>query len=282
MLRHIPLSSLYLGLEDLFGKRRQSLVSFANGAANEKLLVAQRDRIKALPPELLGRPLVDELSNTDARHDGVGAAIWFTVEAYERHPDTTPDLLAAGRKIRAAFITGLDELKATYEVEAEAAKRRRTSLVDLKAELTMFPVAGGLTVLEWATQFVDAGEQLSTLLSKRADAKARKLAGEIRARTVGLLNRVRAALLDEMSNDPALPATLEQDVFGYLDDMEEKAAEAYAEEKKAAPAKAAAKAARAVERTEKAVTEAQGKADKAKAKAAAPAKPAKKKAPTTP
>jgi hypothetical protein len=187
-------------------------------------------------------------------------------------------MLAAGKKIRAAFITALDELQATYEVEAEAAKRQRTSLVDLKVELTMFPVAGGLTLLEWATQFIDAGEQLSTLLSRRADAKARTQATQIRMKTIGLLNRVRTAMLDEMREDPALPTTLEQDVFGYLDDMEEKAALAYAEEKKAAPAKAAAKAAKKVERAQKGVADAQAKAEKAAAPK--PAKP--KKAKVTP
>jgi hypothetical protein len=272
MLRHLPISSLYLGLEDLLGKRRPALVSFSNGAANEKFLGANRDRIKALPPEILGRPLKDELSTTDDRHDGVGAAIWFVTEAYDRHPDTTPEMRAAIPRIRAAFIAGLDELKATYEVEAAAAKRRRPALSDLKVELSLFPVANGGTLLDWGSQFVDAGEQLSVLLSQRADAKARSLGGRLRSEGVGLLNRLRASLLDEMRHDANLPATLEQDVFGFLDEMEQKAADAYAEEKKAAPAKEAAKTAKKIERTQKAVTDAQAKAEKAAAPKA-PKKP---------
>jgi hypothetical protein len=275
MLRHLPISSLYLGLEDLLGTRRISLLSFANGAANETLITGVRDRILALPPEILGRPLKDELSTTDDRHDGVGAAIWFVTEAYDRHPDTTPEMRAAIPRIRAAFIAALDELQAAYEVEAAAAKRRRPALSDLKVELSLFPTANGGTLLDWASQFVDAGEQLSVLLSQRADAKARTAAAKIRAQGIGLLNRVRAALAYELRNDPKLPATLDQDVFGYLDQMEEKAAEAYAEEKKAAPAKEAAKEAKKVERAQKAVTNAQAKATKAAAPKPAKAKKGK-------
>ena len=102
-MRYISLASLLLSLDDLLTKRLAALQSFSNGAANEKLLTAQRDKIAALPAVLMGRPLADELDAADARHDGSGGAIWFLIEAYLRHPDTTPAMIEAAKKIRAAL-----------------------------------------------------------------------------------------------------------------------------------------------------------------------------------
>ena len=241
-MRHILLESLLVGLDDLLTKRRPALESFANGAANVKLLVTQRDRIASLPAVLVGRPLTDELEVCDVRHDGFGGSIWFFVEAYLRHPDTTPAMFDAAKKIRAAFIPVLDELTAKYEAEAKAAKDHKAALVSLKSELSLFPVAGG-TLYDWAASFVAAGEQLDVLLSKRADAKDRATAAQLRVDAVGMLNRLRKSLAAEAKHDPSLPADLDAQVFAYFDLLETKAAESYAEAKKKAKAAKDAKAA---------------------------------------
>lgn len=243
-MRHILLESLLVGLDDLLTKRLPALQSFANGAANTKLLIAQRDRIAALPAALTGRPLTGELETGDLRHDGLGGGIWFILEAYLRHPDTSPAMLDAARKIRAAFVPALDSLTATYEAEARAAKDHKAALASLKDELSMFPVAGG-TLYDWAASFVAAGEHLDVLLSKRADAKDRAAAAQLRVDAIGVLNRLRKSLAVEVKHDPSLPADLDAQVFAYFDLLEAKAAEGYAEAKKKARAAKDAKEASA-------------------------------------
>jgi hypothetical protein len=118
-MRHILLESLLVGLDDLLTKRLPALQSFANGAANVQLITAQRDKIAALPAALTGRPLTGELEVSDVRHDGLGGAMWFIIEAYLRHPDTPAERIDAARKIRAAFIPALDDLMATYYYSRE-------------------------------------------------------------------------------------------------------------------------------------------------------------------
>jgi hypothetical protein len=232
-MRHILLESLLLGLDDLLTKRLPALQSFANGAANVKLLSTQRDRIAALPAALTGRPLTSELEVSDLRHDGLGAGMWFILEAYLRHPDTSAAMLDAIKKIRAAFIPALDSLTATYEAEARAAKDHKAALASLKNELSLFPVAGG-TLYDWATSFVAAGEKLDVFLSERADAKDRAAAARLRTDAIGVLNRLRKSLAAEAKHDTSLPADLDAQVFAYLDLLETKAADSYAEAKKKA------------------------------------------------
>jgi hypothetical protein len=235
-MRHILFDSLFLGLEDLLTKRLPALESFDAGKASKKLLTTQRDKIAALPPAITGRPLADELASTDEQHDGIGAGIWFHTEGYLRHPDTAPELIDAIKQIRAAFITGLDELTVTYEAQAMAAKARKDSVADLTPKLNLFPVAGG-TLLNWVQGFLAAGETLDLLLSKRADAKDRKLAAQLRTELIGTLTRLRKNLAVEQKNDANLPADLDAQVFGYFDMLETKAADAAAAAKKAADAK---------------------------------------------
>jgi len=58
--------------------------------------------------------------------------------------------------------------------------------------------------------------------SKRGDidAKSRKAASKVRSETVGLLNRLRDALADDIAANPALPRDLDAQIFGYLDVLE--------------------------------------------------------------
>lgn len=230
-MRHILLESLQLGLADLLSKRLPALQSFANGAANVPLITMHHTKISALPNVLLGRPLVEELDTADARHDGVGGGIFFITEAYLRHSDSTPELIAAAKQIRTELIPALDSLSATYESEATKAKANKAQLTALKPALDLFPVVGG-TLYDWAVDFIDAGEKLDTLLSERADAKDRAEASALRSDTVGLLNRLRKSLKAEQKANPSLPADLDTQVFGYFDLLEANAAEAHAEAKR--------------------------------------------------
>ncbi|MEP7126453.1 MAG: hypothetical protein ABJE95_36315 [Byssovorax sp.] len=243
-LNLLTLSDLKLGLDDLYDKRHKSLVSSGTGKSYEPMLAKRRTSIDALPAALLGgKPLAVELGEKDDLHDGLGYGIWHFTEAYVRNPRTPTEQLDAIKRIRAAFIPMLLELSASYATEAEAAIKRKPLLKTLKADLKMFPVAGGLTLLDWVTDFLDAGQSLHELLSNRADVDdtGRKDAGTLRTTTIGLLNRCRSAIADEVDDDSKLPRNLDQQVFAYFDELESMRAASLAAT--AAAAKAAKKAA---------------------------------------
>ncbi len=159
----------------------------------------------------------------DARHDGLGLALWHLCHAYLALPDAPPEVRAAAERILAAFVPVRRELHARYATEAARARAHRPMLTELAADLALLPVAGGGTAASWATAFVDAGDGLDDLLSNRATALAdgegasgpRAIA--TRARTLGVINRARAAIGDDLVDDPSLPRNLDALVFGYFD-----------------------------------------------------------------
>lgn len=243
-MHYITLISLYLALKDLLTKRLTALQSFSAGAAQVQFLTMMRDDIAALPAVVEGRPLVEELDAADERHDALGYAGWHFVEAYLQHPDTPPAVLAAAKQIRAAFLPTIEDLVASYPAEAKAAMERKPDLVSLKPQLDLFPVATDkpgvyATLHSWVSAFLQAGENIDTLLSARADidAKGRKEASRLRAEAIGMLNRLRKSLAFEMKRNPNLPADLDAQVFGYFDQQEQAAAAANAQSKAQSKAK---------------------------------------------
>jgi len=232
-MRNISLVSLFVGLNDLLGKRVDVLKSFAAGAASVKLLTSKRDALAKLPAVTEGRPLVGELDAADTRHDALGYAVWHFLESYLVHPDTSAELRAGAKSIRAALIPTLGDLVASYPAEAKAAMDRKVQLPALESTLVMFPVAGGGTLLDWAKGFLAAGEKIDSLLSARADLEnsSRKDAARLRGEVIGLLNRMRKNLALELKDDPSLPADLDAKVFGYFDLLETTSAEAQAKGK---------------------------------------------------
>lgn len=229
-MRLISLLALYVGLNDLLERRASALGAFPSGAAAVKLLNNKRNALGKLPAVSAGRPLVDDLDTVDSRHDALGHALHHFTAAYLRYPDTSPAIVDAAKKIRAAFIPTLEDLSATYAAEAKAALDRKPSLTELKPELEMFPLAGGGTLFTWADQFLQAGNKIDELLGQRADIEKqnRKDAGRLRVELIGLLNRLRKTLAAELVDDPALPQDLDARVFGYLDLLEKHAADAAA------------------------------------------------------
>ncbi len=246
--RFLNLSDLKLGLDDLHDKRHKSLVSSTTGKSYEPMLANRRTAIDTLPAALTGgKPLAVELGEADGTHDGLGGSIWYILEGYFRNPNTPAEVLDAAKRIRAAFIPELGDLNASYATEAEAAIKRKPSLKTLKADLKMFPIAGGLSLYDWVSDFLDAGQSLHELLSSRADVddSGRKDAGKLRGNTIGLLNRCRSALADEMADNAKLPANLDQQVFAYFDELESMRATALAAAASVAKSAKAAKAAKA-------------------------------------
>lgn len=233
-IKVLRLTDIHLGLQDLAGKRHTALVSCKAGQLYEPRLLKMRDDVAAVPGITQGRPLTLELSDADGAHDGYGYAIWFATEAVLRCPSSTPEQLAAARRIREWLITGPQELRASYATEAARATVRRTLLSQYKADLDLFPVPGG-TLHQWAEAFIQAGEQLHTLLSDRADKVGgdRSAVVPLRTSAIALLNRFRGAVADEMEMNDQLPADLERQIFGYFDQLEDMRLQVIAAEKSA-------------------------------------------------
>ena len=221
-MRSLTLGDMKLGLHDLLDKRSEALLSTQAGAMYAPMLAGRRKAIDALPPALTGgAPLADQLAAADEEHDGFGAAMWFLIEAYQRAPGSSAALIAAADRIRQGFIPALGDLQQSYATEADAALTRAPLLKSYKADLELFPVAGG-TLHDWAAGFLAAGTHLHDLLSDRADeasSPTRKDAAGLRADALGLVSRLRAALADEVKHDKKLPRDLDAQLFGYLDQL---------------------------------------------------------------
>ena len=136
-------------------------------------------------------------------------------------PTFSPETPASAResleRISTHIVPSLGELKAPYSEEAVRAGVRRQKLVELKADLDSVPLVGGGTLVSWAESFVAAGEEIGVLLSHRVDAEKgteRVSAPGFRGEVIGLLNRFRAALRDEVNFNTALPRNLEDQIFG--------------------------------------------------------------------
>jgi len=237
-MRHITLPALKIALTDLFERRIDALRASSAGRTYEPLLRDKLARIDALPEVVGGgKPLAEAMSETDEAHDGFGAAIWFLTEAYLRCPDMSPEVRATIERIRGTFIPELDLIRAPYADEVAAAIRHKEDLVTLESDLKSIPIAEGLSLFDWCAGFVSKGEQLGALLSQRADTTGmtRIEASKLRAATVGALGRLRATLSDELSFDASLPADLDEQVFGYFDELNRMSAEEAAARKRPAP-----------------------------------------------
>lgn len=231
LMRHISLPALKIALADLFDKRIDALLASNAGKTYEPVLRDKKDRIDALPEAMTGgRPLAEAMTELDDQHDGFGAALWYITEAYLRCPDVSTHTRKIIERIRSVFIPELEVIRAPYADEVEAALRNKNDLAEFESDLKAIPLAEGKTLYDWCVGFIAKGEQLGQLLSQRADLSAisRVEASKIRAATVGTLGRLRAALADEMSVNPDLPADLEAQIFGYFDELDQMAADAAA------------------------------------------------------
>ncbi|MDI1434002.1 hypothetical protein [Polyangium sorediatum] len=225
-MRHLNLGDLLLVLRNLSTERKDDLLLSGTGIVYAKMLAKQQAQIEALPEAMRGgRPLAQQLGDKDDEHDGYGEAIYYLTEALLRLPTAPAALKEAAQAVRDAFVPRLSTLRASYADEAAAASRKRHALDTRNAELQSirvpFPV--GATLYDWASSFVEAGEGLDKLLHNRSLVGNDGLSApaiKVRAVTLGLLSRFRAALVDEIEADPALPRDLEARVFGYLDDLQ--------------------------------------------------------------
>ena len=227
-LNKLTLADFKLGMKDLLTTRREVLLSTRAGQLYVDLFTKQRSDLEALPEALTGgKPLAVQLSETDQDHDGFGGGIWSFTEGYQRHPGYPPGIREAVRRIRQAFIPRKSELRDSYADEASRAADRRPKLEERRADLDLFPVVSSaedgtpMTLYQWASDFLDRGQQLDRLLTSRADVTEadRSMAGPLRGSMVGSLGRMRAALADECKTATTLPADIDHRIFGYFDQL---------------------------------------------------------------
>ncbi len=228
-MQHLLLSDLRLALPELLDNKLDTLHSTHAGSLYAPRLSQKREAIDALPDRLVreGRPLADQLAQTDAEHDGFGAAIWHYTEALRLVPDLPDELREAAENIRTAFIPTLALLRQSYASEAAHALDTRERLTQFEAELSMFPVPGSDdTLRDWTEAFIRRGETLEALLRARAEHTAstaiegtRKRATALRIETIALLGRLRTALADELAGDPQVHAAMDAELFSYFDQL---------------------------------------------------------------
>jgi hypothetical protein len=225
-MRNLLLSDLKLGLADLLGTRAQPLLATTAGTLYSPALARLRTAIDALPAALTrDRPLVEEMTRTDAEHDSFGAAIWYYTEAVLRAPDTDPQTRARVERVRAAFIPTLGILRESYASEAAGATERRPKIEVFRHDLEQLPLPDGRSLADWVEAFVGRGETLLALLRRRAtmaadqDAATRRQAGTLRSEAIATLMRLRTALADEFADRPALARDRDREIFAFVDQL---------------------------------------------------------------
>ncbi|MDI1444296.1 hypothetical protein [Polyangium sp. 6x1] len=225
-MRHLSLGDLLLGLRNLATERQTDLHLSGTGKLYSKKLAKLQAQIEELPDSMRGgRPLAQQLGDKDDEHDGFGESIYYFTEVILRLPTAPPEMKEAAQRVRDAFVPKLSTLRASYADEAAAASRKRQALDTRKADLQSFvvPFPAGGTLHDWASAFVDAGEALDKLLHNRSLLGNDGLSApaiKVRAITLGVLSRFRAALVDEIEEDHGLPRDLEARIFGYFDQLE--------------------------------------------------------------
>lgn len=228
-MAQLSLGDLKLGLHDFFADKKKHAVFDKTDTAKVylPLLREQAERIDALPPALVdeGRPLAAQLGEADVLHDAWGLAIWHLNEAYRVAPKLDAALRAITAEVNRRVIARPADVRDAYPTEAARAADRKKAMPALKAGLAKFPVVGG-TLADWVAAYNAAGEAIGTLLAARG-AKAAETEGEapdgsplvIRAETIGLLNRARTTLADEVRRNKKLPRNLDAQLFGYFDTL---------------------------------------------------------------
>lgn len=182
---------------------------------------------------LEGKPLAQELRETDAEHDGCFRAVYHLLQAYQALPARLAgERGEQARALAQVLVPDAGLTRASYMDEAGEALRRQARLQGHEALLAAFPVAGGDVGL-WVEALNAAGARLAALLSERAQKNVDQLpkgeqgeAGMLRSKLVGALQRFREMLRLELGQRDDLPPHAERRVFQFLDEASERRATA--------------------------------------------------------
>ncbi len=169
---------------------------------------------------------VQELSAADACHDGFASALAHFVEAYERIPDLPQEEGSLLSNIE-PILPKSAEVMGSYATQASRAQEREQAITDEQRQaLAYFLLPEGRSLLDLFDGYVEAGGEIDSLLRKRADAatvvaKDRSRAAALRGSAIGILGQLRAALAGELRADPKRAASVDQQMFAYVDRLQE-------------------------------------------------------------
>lgn len=218
----LTLGDLELGLTNLFGPRKPALELSVSGNLYGPMLAKKYTAILALPEALRGKaPLAEELGVADKNYDGFGGSIFNYLDAIEQVPGLSDTTYAAAKRIRSAFVPQRSVLTDSYAEEAAAAHKNRDKVAELENDLKLFPVPEGKTLFDWVGAFLTAGDTLAELLHQRAvvTSASESSGGKLRSDTIGMLFQFRATLRTEIAENESLPRDLEDQVFGFFDEL---------------------------------------------------------------
>jgi hypothetical protein len=155
------------------------------------------------------------------QHTRLGNAIRCGLEFVVELPETEDEEReTANRVIEVLGSKPLNERtrRETRFALAADVRQRVKGMAEAVARLPLAPGgrAFGDLIDRWCALGDRFGDQIATR-EVAADKKDNKAAGTATSKLVGLINRARAALRDEVAYDETLPRTLEQDLFGLYD-----------------------------------------------------------------
>ena len=221
-MNYLSINELIAAGRDLLGKRRAALARVPSSAVYIKLLEATLTKLEALPDALRGLPRAQLLRLLDRDHDGLVALINVALELLTSWPDPTEAMQAAAAALEAHYAVAYDSRR-SYAEEAQLARERGQKLAEHRAVFDAIPMPDGGTLTALIERYVAAGTALGDNLSGRADDLVARGdasdAAALRGRVMGLLGELRTAVRREVEADSTLPASLEGDIFGYLDEL---------------------------------------------------------------
>jgi hypothetical protein len=248
IMKDYTAGDLFLMLNDLYGnkliliKDTFAFKLFDPSLSEERILLSN---VRKAGGET---PLVQALEETEQRFDSGIRAFHYVCFGLAQFVDFPKDVREFLDNAKKSLAPSLRVIKNSHKAKAASAKAEEKNLAALKASLEAFPIGPNATLYTLAAAYIEAGGKLDTLLSSRADTfvdeelKYTKEVRVLRSRTVGIINKFREALAQEVKINPALPRDLEARVFAYYDQLGDlrgkKATDADTEENSDVPAPA--------------------------------------------
>jgi hypothetical protein len=227
----VPLdkASLVTFGEHLRGEGRAPFALSATGRVYARLIDQALDALVQPAPVVEPAP-ADPLATAMQAHTEDGRALWFGLSSVALSGGVPVAAREAATRVLALFggkAPGARMLPAERVVQATLL---RAQLRDRAADLALLPLApAGVSYATWLDRWCEAGIDLADRLVDAAVARGQEapdapgalpIASQV-TRLNGLLRRARHALRDEIAIDPALPRTLEAEVFGLYDSLVE-------------------------------------------------------------
>jgi hypothetical protein len=232
-MKYTTYGDLRLGVRDLLENKAETASLAIAFRIYQDPLKARLEALESLHRALRGKPLSEELAGADGIHDSTGRALYYIGKAVEELTDIDENVRVTVIEIVGKVIPSLSLLRESYENEADRAANNRKVLESNAEFAEAFPFGKKHTMKSILAAHVGAGEKLNELLSKRADTVAVETGSRtkelmtVRGVTIGLLNRFRQAVADEVAHNLALPRDLEAKIFSYFDQMEANRAARY-------------------------------------------------------